>query len=64
MVKKAPDIQDEYKYGFKDKDVSIYNTGKGLNEEVVRQISKTKNEPEWMLDFRLKALGIFLKKGV
>ena len=52
---------NEYKYGFKDKDVTIFNTGKGLNEEVIRTISKTKNEPEWMLDIRLKAYNYFIQ---
>ena len=50
---------EDYKYGFKNEDVSILNTGKGLNEEVVRAISKLKNEPDWMLEFRLKALKAF-----
>ena len=50
---------EEYKYGFKNEDVSIHNTGKGLNEEVVREISRLKNEPEWMLEFRLKCLKHF-----
>ena len=50
---------EDYKYGFKNEDVSILNTGKGLNEEVVRAISKLKNEPKWMLEFRLKALKAF-----
>lgn len=53
--------QDDYKYGFEDEDISIYNTGKGLNEETVREISKIKNEPEWMLEFRLKSLEAFNK---
>ncbi|MCR5078395.1 MAG: Fe-S cluster assembly protein SufB [Bacilli bacterium] len=53
------DKEKEYEYGFKDEDVSIYNTGKGLSEEVVRAISAAKNEPEWMLEFRLKALRAF-----
>ena len=48
------------KYGFKDKDVTIAKTPVGLNEDVVRAISKYKNEPEWMLEFRLKALRAFL----
>ena len=52
-------FEEEYKYGFKDKDVSILSTGVGLNEEVVRAISKAKDEPEWMLEFRLKALKAF-----
>lgn len=50
---------DDYKYGFKNEDVSIANTGKGLNENVIREISKLKNEPEWMLEFRLKAYKLF-----
>ena len=39
-----------------------FKAPEGLNEEVVRLISKSKNEPEWMLNFRLKALKIFLEK--
>ena len=35
----------EYKYDFKDDVESIFSTGKGLNEDVVRAISKAKNEP-------------------
>ena len=53
--------QDEYRYGFKDKDVSIYNTGKGLNADIVKAISAKKNEPQWMLDQRLAAYQHFLK---
>ncbi len=52
-------VNEEYKYGFKDNDVSIFNTGKGLTEDIVREISKLKNEPEWMLEFRLKAYKAF-----
>ena len=47
--------QEDYKYDFKDEDVTIFNTGKGLSEEVIREISKTKEEPEWMLELRLEA---------
>ena len=39
-----------------------YDAGVGLNENVVRYISKVKDEPQWILDFRLKALKIFLEK--
>ena len=45
---------EEYRYGF----VSDFETDvipKGLNEDVVRRISELKNEPEWLLEFRLKA---------
>ena len=52
-------FQEDYKFGFKDEDVSILKTEKGLTEETIRQISKYKNEPEWMLEFRLKALRSF-----
>lgn len=46
----------EYKYGFHDEGVdAVYDTGKGLNEDIIRDISSRKNEPEWMLDYRLKS---------
>ena len=59
MPKKEIKFQEDYKYGFKDKDVSILKTDIGLNEDIVRQISKLKNEPEWMLEYRLKAYKAF-----
>lgn len=49
------------KYDFKDDVSSIFSTGIGLNEEVIRTISKIKEEPEWMLNFRLDAYHKFLK---
>ena len=61
MSKDEVKFQEDYKYGFKDKDTSIIKTGLGLNEEIVRQISKLKNEPEWMLEFRLKSFRAFQK---
>lgn len=57
---KASEIVDEqYKYGFKNKDVSILSTGKGLNENIVKEISSLKHEPEWMKEFRLKSYRAF-----
>jgi len=50
---------DEYKYNFVDKANPVFRTRKGLDEEIVRQISAKKEEPEWMLEFRLKALKHF-----
>jgi Fe-S cluster assembly protein SufB len=44
----------EYKYGFYS-DIETEKIPKGLNEDVVRLISKMKNEPEWLLEFRLKS---------
>ncbi len=48
--------QSEYKYGFVT-DIESDSIPKGLNEEVIRLISEKKNEPEWMLEFRLKAFA-------
>lgn len=52
---------EEYKFGFHDDVESVFSTGKGLTEDIVREISKVKDEPEWMLDFRLKSLATFNK---
>jgi Fe-S cluster assembly protein SufB len=46
----------DYQYGFNDPDVSVFKTRRGLDREVVEQISALKGEPPWMLEFRLKAL--------
>jgi Fe-S cluster assembly protein SufB len=51
-----------YAYGFHEKDISTYTTGKGLSEDVIRAISEKKSEPAWMLDYRLKAYKVFLSK--
>ncbi len=53
---------DEYKYDFVTESKPVFQTRKGLSEEIVRQISAHKAEPEWMLEFRLKALKIFESK--
>ena len=55
-------LKSEYKYGFHDNNVNIETFDKGLSEDVVRRISEIKSEPEWMLEYRLKALDIFYKK--
>jgi Fe-S cluster assembly protein SufB len=47
-------INSEYKWGFST-DIETDTFPKGLSEEVVRALSRKKNEPEWMLEFRLKA---------
>ena len=59
MAKEQDDIlnevtEGEYKYGFVS-DVETEMIGKGLNESVIRLISQKKEEPEWLLEFRLKA---------
>jgi Fe-S cluster assembly protein SufB len=53
---------DEYKYGFITEGKPVFKARPGLDEDIVREISAHKNEPEWMLDFRLKALEIYRSK--
>jgi Fe-S cluster assembly protein SufB len=53
---------DEYKYDFRSEDKPVFRTEPGLSEEVVRAISMHKDEPEWMLEFRLKALDIYRRR--
>ncbi|MFD2761500.1 Fe-S cluster assembly protein SufB [Lentibacillus juripiscarius] len=60
MAKQMPEME-EYKYGFHDKDVSVFRSGRGLTREIVEEISRMKEEPQWMLDYRLKALEHFYK---
>ena len=50
---------DEYKWDFRDPPTHVFKARKGLDEEIVRLISDKKEEPEWMLDFRLRALKHF-----
>lgn len=56
----VPELE-EYKFGFHDDVEPVFSTGDGLTEDVVREISRVKGEPEWMLDFRLKSLEQFNK---
>jgi Fe-S cluster assembly protein SufB len=55
---------DEYKWDFRDPETHVFKTRRGLDEEIVRQISEQKKEPEWMLEFRLKALKHFNQRVV
>lgn len=64
MSDKNQDINNivgDYKYGFKTDVENVFDTGRGINEDVVRLISKMKNEPDWMLDIRVKAYREFAK---
>jgi Fe-S cluster assembly protein SufB len=58
------DTKDRYleQYGFHEKENYSFKAQKGLSAEIVTQISKMKGEPEWMTNYRLRALDIFLKK--
>ena len=51
-----------YEYGWSDADTAGSTARRGLNEDVVRNISGLKNEPQWMLDLRLKSLRLFDRK--
>ncbi len=58
------DARDTYteKYGFHDTEQHVFKSRKGLDADIVRQISQLKGEPAWMLEYRLKSLDIFEKK--
>ncbi|MBN8636992.1 MAG: Fe-S cluster assembly protein SufB [Anaerolineae bacterium] len=58
------DVRGSYeeKYGFRNEENYTFKSQKGLNADIVRQISKLKNEPEWMTEYRLKAYELFLAK--
>src|ERR1044072_2609543 len=59
-----PDLEGlgRYAFGWSDSDEAGAIDTRGLSEAKVREISALKNEPEWMLDFRLKGLRLFDKK--
>ena len=54
---------DYSKYDFKDStEMYVHLSKKGLTKDTVREISKLKGEPDWMLDFRLRSYDVFMKK--
>ncbi|MEM3373740.1 MAG: Fe-S cluster assembly protein SufB [Candidatus Woesearchaeota archaeon] len=59
---KPEELAFEYKYGFKDPEKFSFKTEKGLNEEIIKTISRIKKEPNWMLDIRLKAYRHFKQR--
>lgn len=52
----------DYKYGFSMPEASVFKTRKGLDADVVRAISAAKEEPAWMLEFRLRSLEVFRQR--
>lgn len=62
QVYDTTDALKDYKFGFKTEEKSVFKSEKGLSKEVVMEISKRKNEPDWMLKLRLEALEIFYSK--
>ncbi|MDD7385008.1 MAG: Fe-S cluster assembly protein SufB [Actinomycetaceae bacterium] len=57
-------LSQKYEFGWHDSDTAGEAAQRGLNEDVVRRISAMKNEPEWMLKKRLKALKTFERKPI
>jgi Fe-S cluster assembly protein SufB len=62
MQQQLAQLSGEYRYGFHDDVESVFKSRRGLDHEVVEQISRMKGEPEWMREFRHRALDVFLKK--
>ncbi len=64
MIQPTLDIREGYKekYGFHDEEKSVFRTRRGLDRDVVAQISDIKSEPAWMKEFRLKSLEHFERK--
>ena len=64
ILEKNPELEGigNYQYGWYDSDAAGQAARRGLSEEVVRDISAKKNEPEWMLQLRLKGLKFFDRK--
>src|SRR6187551_2630273 len=52
----------EYQYGFRDEEDYFFKSKRGLDRETVLEISKMKGEPDWMLEFRLKAYDHFIRR--
>lgn len=61
-MQQTQSLDFDYKFGFAMKDQSVYKTKPGISAKVVYDISKIKNEPKWMTDFRLKSFQIFIDK--
>ena len=59
MAKKMPEI-GEYKYGFHDKDVSIFRSKRGLTQEIVEEISEMKERAAMDAGFPFEIIGAFL----
>lgn len=58
----ARQIKDDYKFGFHDPEEFVFKAERGLNEEIVANISRMKKEPAWMTEKRLEAYRIFKEK--
>ena len=57
-----PELGEINKYNFRTETTGVFKAQKGLNRDVVNQISDIKDEPDWMREFRLRSLEIFESK--
>ncbi len=57
-----PITKDDYKWGFSQPDHSVFKSRKGLDHDIVEQISQMKGEAQWLRDFRHRSLDLFLKR--
>ena len=68
MAKERTEVQDIdrslYDFRYEEKDSDFYKIKEGLTEEIVEEISDKKNDPQWMRDFRLKALEVYHKTDI
>ena len=62
MSEQAHEAVGDYRYGFHDPEQATIRFDKGLSEQVVRDISELKNEPEWMTEIRVKAYHHFIER--
>ena len=60
--KPSVDVGGDYQYGFHDPEAYVFKAKPGLNAQIVTEISRMKQEPDWMLQFRLRALQLFEQK--
>ena len=61
-IASSESIGEINKYDFRTESKAFFKARKGVDAEIVNQISEMKNEPEWMRNYRLKALEIFNSK--
>ena len=61
MEKKKTFVEDIERtlYDIKNEDRPVYKTQQGLTEDIIRDISRQKHDPDWMLQFRLKSLDVY-----
>lgn len=68
MAKERTEVQDIdrslYDFRYEEKDSDFYKIKEGLTAEIVEEISDKKNDPQWMRDFRLKALEVYHKTDI